>query len=76
MIFNEKIADLKPLITNNHKSKIMFMLWTTLNLLVQAYESNNHCILIIESRLKEKKNHARDWYLHANMECTIKHTCY
>ena len=52
-VFNEKIADLKPLVTNNHRSKTM--LWTTLNLHVQAYESTNHYILIMESKSKRKK---------------------
>ena len=70
---NKKIANLKPLITNNHRSKIMS--WKTLNLHVQACESNNHCILIMESGFERKKDHARDWCSNVNMECTIKHTC-
>ena len=55
---NGKIADLKHLLTNNHRSKIM--LRTTLNLHVQACESNHHYILIMESGFERKKDHARD----------------
>ena len=45
-------------IKNNHRSKIM--LRTTLNLHVQACESNHHYILIMESGFERKKDHARD----------------
>lgn len=72
-VFNEKIANLKPLVTYNHRSKTVMNnpKSTCSSIWINQSLYSNHGI-----KIQKKEYHARDWHLHANMGFTIKHTCY